>query len=189
MGYADLIDLIHKKDTDAKKHWFDTFHNRLSAIARRYAKSEEQAGQMLHPALHNTYEKLQGIKDTQDVEKTVVRLFIAECIAFIKEIRSEYYVASTVNASLQAKEKSFDLFDNGKTINLEEISAETLLGALRELVPSQRLIFNLHVIDGYSLSDAAGMLESSEFTLKSSLEKARFTLQKNIEKTLKTEGQ
>lgn len=53
------------------------------------------------------------------------------------------------------------------------------------MVPSQRLIFNLHVIDGFGLSEASALLESSEETVKSNLEKARFNFQKNIEKSFK----
>jgi RNA polymerase sigma-70 factor (ECF subfamily) len=53
------------------------------------------------------------------------------------------------------------------------------------MVPSQRLIFNLHVIDGYSLTDAAALIESSEATVKSNLEKARYNFQKNLEKSIK----
>jgi RNA polymerase sigma-70 factor (ECF subfamily) len=52
-------------------------------------------------------------------------------------------------------------------------------------VPSQRLIFNLHVIDGFSIQESAFILETSEETIKSNLEKARFNLQKNIERKLK----
>jgi DNA-directed RNA polymerase specialized sigma24 family protein len=52
-------------------------------------------------------------------------------------------------------------------------------------VPSQRLVFNLHVIDNYSLSEASELLDTSEQSVKSNLEKARFNLQKTIEKNLK----
>jgi DNA-directed RNA polymerase specialized sigma24 family protein len=52
-------------------------------------------------------------------------------------------------------------------------------------VPSQRLVFNLQVIDSYSLSEASELLDTSENSIKSNLEKARFNLQKLVEKTLK----
>ena len=52
-------------------------------------------------------------------------------------------------------------------------------------MPSQRLVFNLHIADNYSIAEAADLLESGEETVKSNLEKARYNLQKNIEKNLK----
>ncbi len=57
--------------------------------------------------------------------------------------------------------------------------------SIQTLVPSQRLVFNLHVIDNYSLSEASELLDTSEQSIKANLEKARFNLQKSIEKTLK----
>ena len=52
-------------------------------------------------------------------------------------------------------------------------------------MPSQRLAFNLQVIEGYSLSKISDLLETNEQTVKSNIEKARFNLQKTIEKNLK----
>jgi predicted DNA-binding protein YlxM (UPF0122 family) len=46
-------------------------------------------------------------------------------------------------------------------------------------------VFNLHVIDNYTLASISELLETSEQTIKSNLEKARFNLQKAIEKNLK----
>ena len=83
--------------------------------------------------------------------------------------------------------KKYDLFDTAEIIDYRQIDNEVLIRGIQQLVPSQRLIFNLHVIEGYSLAEAAAMLESSEGTLKSNLEKARFNLQKNIDKCLKAE--
>jgi RNA polymerase sigma-70 factor (ECF subfamily) len=80
--------------------------------------------------------------------------------------------------------KNYDLFTHSEILDINDIDREILLGAIQQLVPAQRLIFNLHVIDGYSLEEAATLLESSEPTVKSNLEKARFNLQKNIKNSL-----
>jgi RNA polymerase sigma-70 factor (ECF subfamily) len=77
------------------------------------------------------------------------------------------------------------LFENNDLIDFNKTDIETIIKALQILVPSQRLIFNLHVIDGFSIQESAFILETSEETIKSNLEKARFNLQKNIERKLK----
>ena len=105
-------------------------------------------------------------------------------ITYIKNIRSEYYVASTIKA-VETTDHSYDLFLDSKYIDVRNINQEVLLKSIQELVPSQRLVFNLNVIDGYTLLAMSEILETSEQTIKANLEKARFNLQKAIENNLK----
>ena len=86
---------------------------------------------------------------------------------------------------VEYKEKTYDLFLDSKFIDLKNVDQEVLLKSIQELVPSQRLVFNLHVIDNYALSEASELLDTSEQSVKSNLEKARFNLQKTIEKNIK----
>ena len=62
-----------------------------------------------------------------------------------------------------------------------------LIESLHQLVPSQRLIYNLHVVEEYDMRKAADILEASEQTVKANLEKARYNLQKNIDKNFKSQ--
>lgn len=179
MVYAELVDLIQKKDTSARQKWYETFIEKLGPVALRYAKSEEQANAMLPVALHGCYERMSELREGS--EETVLKNFITECVAFVRNIRNEYFVASTVYATSQAEPANYDLFENNERPDFNSASPEQLIGALQKLVPAQRLIFNLHIIDGYSLYEAAALLESSEQTVKSNLEKARYNLQKNLE--------
>jgi RNA polymerase sigma factor (sigma-70 family) len=188
MSAADLIFAIQKDDKAAKKQLFDTYSPRLVAIAARYTKSQAQADEALNTGFHNILNRLQQNRTVHNVnlDELIEKEFIQECISFIRTIRSEYYVSSTVYAPGETASKNYNLFENTEVINYSSIDNDILIKALQQLVPSQRLIFNLHVVDGYNLQEAALMLESSEGTVKSNLEKARYNLQKNIEKSLKT---
>ncbi len=184
---SELITLLQKKDAAAKKQVFETYYGRLAAITRRYCKSQEQADEAMSVAFHNSLQKLinQRQNKTLDLATFLEREFIQECVVFIKNIRSEYYVSSTVHATEQAN-KTYNLFENHEWIDFNHVDTAVLIKSLQQMVPSQRLVFNLHVIDGISLKEAAIILESSEETVKSNLEKARFNLQKNIENNLKS---
>jgi RNA polymerase sigma factor (sigma-70 family) len=189
MSSADLIAALQKNDKAAKKLAFDTYYGKLAAIANRYSKNQAQADEILIIAFTNCLNKLQNhrFSQTPDIDAFFEKEFILECIAFIKNIRSEYYVSSTVHATGDASSsKNYNLFENQEIIDFNNVESDVLIKALQQMVPSQRLIFNLHVIDGFNLQDASAMLESSEATVKSNLEKARFNFQKNIEKSIKT---
>jgi RNA polymerase sigma-70 factor (ECF subfamily) len=187
MSSAELIALIQSNSKTASKAAFDKYYSRLSSIASRYAKNQTQADDLFHHAFHACLNKLRWLKQPPlDLDEFVEKEFINEAISFIKSVRSEYYVSSTIYAPGENSNKNYDLFDTAEIIDYKQIDNEILIKSLQQLVPSQRLIFNLHVIDGFALTEAAAMLEASEGTVKSNLEKARFNLQKNIEKTLKS---
>lgn len=182
----ELVDLLQRNDQVARKQVFETFYGKFAAIAHRYSKNQSQAEEMLHSGLNNCLNQLQHHRQPiQSLDSFIEKAFIAECVKFIKNIRSEYYVASTVHAS-EAAPTNYDLFANNELIDFNRINNDVLIKALQQLVPSQRLIFNLHVIEGYTMEEAAALLESAEQTVKSNLERARFNLQKNIETSLKS---
>lgn len=183
MSTNDLIIALGKNDPQVKKELFEQYYELMSSMALRYAKNEAQAKEMLFEAFNTI---LQNYTDQRPAERvefgTYLRTeFLRQAIAFIKAIRSEYYVASTVTASRES-DKTFNLFDNTEMIDFNTVDTPVLVKSLQELVPSQRLVFNLYVIEGLDLRLISEMLEASEQTVKSNLEKARFNLQKNIEK-------
>ncbi len=186
MSNAEIILGLHKHDKSVKKYLFDNYYGKLFAIIIRYAKNQTQAAEIFNVGFNNCLQKLQHQKHNQQLvldtffEKEIIK----ECISFIKNIRSEYYVASTVYAT-NKENKNYDLFEVNELIDYATIDNQILIKALQQLVPSQRLIFNLHIVDGCSQEESAQLLEASEQTIKSNLEKARFNLQKNVEKCLK----
>jgi RNA polymerase sigma-70 factor (ECF subfamily) len=183
---TEFMQLLQKKDPKALKILFEDYHNKLVAISIRYSKNDSQAQQLFHFAFAQCYNLLQQERNNKslDLGAFLNEKFIEGCIQFIKSIRNEYYVSSTVYA-IEGTSTSNNLFDNDQWVDLNQVDTQILIQSLQQLVPSQRLVFNLQVIDGKSLNDAANLLESSIETVKSNLEKARYHLQKNIEKNLK----
>lgn len=183
----ELLGLIQRNDPSAARQLFEAYYGKLAAIAQRYSKNQSQAEEMLNVGFANCLALIRHHRGTQigEPDQFMEKAFIGECIHFIKNIRSEYYVASTVYAS-EAAHKNYDLFADNELIDFKRVDNDILLKSLQQLVPSQRLIFNLHIIEGYSLEEAAALIESSVQTVKSNLEKARFNLQKNIENCLKS---
>jgi RNA polymerase sigma-70 factor, ECF subfamily len=186
MSIPEIIAGLLKNDKGVKKYLFETYYGKLMGIVLRYSKSQYQANEIYSEIFYNCLYALQQQKPNQltDLDTFLQKEVIRQSIAAIKNIRSEYYMASTVYAT-NKDHKNYDLFEGAELIDYLGVDGDTLLKSLQLLVPSQRLIFNLHVVDGHSLEEASLMLEASEETVKSNLEKARFNLQKNIEKCLK----
>ena len=186
MSQAELISACLKNDKTAKKQFFETYFSKLSYISLRYSKNAAQSERIVLQGFAHVLSIIGQFKsrNTLSFDEFVTKEFISFVVKYIKNIRNEYYVASTVKA-VEYKEKTYDLFLDSKFIDLKNVDQDVLLKSIQELVPSQRLVFNLHVIDNYSLSEASELLDTSEQSMKSNLEKARFNLQKTIEKNLK----
>lgn len=186
MSEVDLVSSCLKNDEVAKKQLFDTYYPTLGYIALRYSKNKQQADVAINEGFSGVFNHLAQFKlqDKASLADFVKDIFISSVVTYIKSIRNEYYVASTVKA-VDNRDQSYDLFNDNKFVDIRKPSEGVLLKSIQELVPSQRLAFNLSVVDGYDLSELSELLETSEQTVKSNLEKARFNLQKIIEKNLK----
>lgn len=187
MSETELISACLKNDQSAKKEFFDQFYPKLAYISFRYAKNRPQSSQIVLAGFSHLYTILGDYRTQKkySLEEYVKHEFISFTVKYIKNIRNEYYVASTVKAVEQHKESTYDLFLDNQLIDFKNLNEEVLLRSIQQLVPSQRLVFNLHVIDNYTLEHISELLETSSQTIKSNLEKARFNLQKSIEKNLK----
>jgi RNA polymerase sigma-70 factor (ECF subfamily) len=186
MSQAELISACIKNDKTAKKQFFETYYSKISFISLRYCKNNAQSEQVLLQGFACVFSKLNLFKSQSSLslDEFIKNEFISFVVKHIKSIRNEYYVASTVKA-VEYKEKTYDLFLDSKFIDVKNINQDLLLKSIQALVPSQRLVFNLHVIDNYTLAQASELLDTSEQSIKSNLEKARFNLQKTIERNLK----
>lgn len=186
MTESEFILACIKNDKVAKRQFFDTYFPSLSYISLRYSKNKEQSELATQKALQFVFIKLNSFKSQTkyNLNDFVKHTFITYLVDYIKNIRNEYYVASTVKAQ-ENTNHSYDLFLDSQLIDVRTANQPTVLKSIQELVPSQRIIINMHIIDGYNLTEMSNLLETSEQTIKSNLEKGRFNLQKNIEKNLK----
>jgi RNA polymerase sigma factor (sigma-70 family) len=186
MSDPELITACVKQDKIAKKQFYETYYTILSVIALRYSKNKEQSMQIVQSGFAFLFANLYKFKPGgKSLEQWIKEEFIVFAVQFIRNIRSEYYVASTVRVT-DVPAKSYDLFVDSTLTDFKSVDFDVLIRSLNQLVPSQRLIFNLHIVEQYDLQKAAEILEASEQTVKANLEKARFNLQKNIDKNNKS---
>ena len=186
MSEPDLITACLKNDKIAKKQFYETYYTQLAVTALRYSKNKEQSTEMIQKGFAFLFSNLHKFKSSgkSTLQQWLQEEFIVFCVEFIRNIRSEYYVASTVRVT-DTPAKTYDLFVDSTLTDFKSVDFDVLIRSLQQLVPSQRLIFNLHIVEGYDLRKAAEILEASEQTVKSNLEKSKYNLQKNIDKNNK----
>ena len=112
---GDLITSIQKKEIRAYKELFDTHFPILFPISLRYSKGSKQAEEIFNYAFSNCVQKLLQQKQAKqlNLQEYFIHEFILECVAFVKSIRSEYYVSSTVNAT-ETSARTYEYQDTAK---------------------------------------------------------------------------
>jgi len=176
LGLKQLIENCKNNDTQAQSELYKLFSSKLFSVCLKYSRNTAEAEDNLQDAFLTIFEKIKQFKHKGSFEGWLKRI--------------------TVNTVLQRyrKEKVFDIItdeiaeDNDIDIEDNEVSIDYLLKIIQELPDRYRLVFNLYVLDGYSHSDIAQMLEINIGTSKSNLARARQILKKTIENYLTSQS-
>jgi RNA polymerase sigma-70 factor (ECF subfamily) len=121
------------------------------------------------------------IRNTEDLEPMLLgwmrRIIINVSIDYVKkESLMTGHTALNEDAWLEA-----DSAHDGDN----QLMYKELVGLIKKLSPAYRVVFNLHVIDGYSHQEIGRILGISPGTSKSNLSKAKAYLQKFLIKDQK----
>ena len=177
MDILELIKEAKKGSAAAQKCLFDIMSGKMMLLCRRYVKTYEDAEEILLDGFYKFFKNLSSFTYQGDgsVHAWLKKIMINECLMLLRKKNVFTIVTETAAEDVVLQEEA-----------LNNLSAKEIFDLIIQLPVGYRTVFNLHVIDGLSLEEAAALLESSEGTVKSNLEKARFALQKNIDKTLKS---
>lgn len=139
MPDSEIISACIKNDKTAKKQFYEEFYTRLAVTALRYSKSKEQSTEMVQNGFAFLFSNLHKFKPNgkQSITEWVNEEFIVFCVQFIRNIRSEYYVASTVRVT-DSPAKTYDLFVDSTLTDFKNVDFDVLIRSLHQLVPSQR---------------------------------------------------
>ncbi len=136
-------------------------------ICSRYASHREEAKEILNDAFFKVFTKLDKYQGDQSFKSWLNRILVNTAIDHYRKRRHDEQTIDLVHASHLRTEES----------PLEQLSAKELLALVQQLPPSYRMVFNLHVVEGYSHPEIAEKLGISKGTSKSNLSKARLKLQ------------
>jgi RNA polymerase sigma-70 factor (ECF subfamily) len=161
-----LVYLCKKHDARAQRELYELYKCRLMGICRRYAKSREEAQDVLQEAFIKIFTKFHQLDDYERLDSWMIRITINTAI--------NYYHVSKKNvfddiSDVQTESGDYELI-------IEKVSDEYLIQLINALPDGCRLVFNLFVIEGYSHAEIGAMLSISESTSRSQLVYAKSIL-------------
>jgi len=149
---------------------YSHFSQKMYGVCLRYARSYDEAQDILQEGFIKVFEKLDTFKWKGSLEGWIKRIMIYTAI---EKYRERIYHLSVD-----------DLNENGgyaeDNSGPENLSLAELLNLIQQLPDQYRLVFNLSVLEGMSHKEVGELIGISESTSRSNLARARVILQKWI---------
>jgi RNA polymerase sigma factor (sigma-70 family) len=180
---TDLTAIIREcaeNNARSQKLIYDRYLGFALKTAFRYVHSYDNAAHAANDAFIKIFKAFKNfeIRDVNNVEPMLMgwmkRIVINTSIDFMLR-------ESLVPEHIELPDYALNKKDGAPTGEHNMVYKE-LIGLVRKLSPAYRVVFNLHVIDGYSHPEIAKMLGISVGTSKSNLAKAKAFLQKHLVK-------
>ena len=150
---------------------FKKYSKMLFGVCIRYTKDRTAAEDILHEGFIKIFKNIASFKNKGSFEGWMRRIMVNTALEQYRKKFQLYPVSEIVE------------FENEANTNLivSELSAQDLLGLIKDLPPAYKMVFNLYAIDGYAHKEIAEILNISIGTSKSNLSRARKILQTKVE--------
>jgi RNA polymerase sigma factor (sigma-70 family) len=170
-----LIRACRQQDRLAQKQLYCQFYNYGMTLCCRYAPNMEEAKEILNDAFVKIFSKIDHYDESLSFSGWIHRIIVNTAIDFYRKHRFDEPVLDLVHAQYVDIQEDM----------LAAMSTKEIMNLVQQLTPSYRIVFNLHVVEGYAHEEIATMLQISVGTSKSNLARAKLKLQQLI---LKQQG-
>lgn len=167
-----------QQDRQCQQMLYDQYYGLCLKIAFRYVNTYEQAVEVTHDGFLKMFRNFSRF-EVRDIEKLEMLL-----IGWIRRVvinAAIDYMRREMNnhQNYPIPEHAWEHKDDGQSSDNSVLYKE-LMVMVKALPPAYRMVFNLHVVEGYSHPEIAKMLGITTGTSKSNLSKARAHLQKAL---------
>lgn len=155
---------------------YDRFSSMMYAVCLRYSTNPEDANDIMQEGFIKVFKSLDKFRSEGSFEGWIRRIFINTSIEhYRKKIKFNYVSEIPENT-----------IEDGELNALDTLAAKDIMNTINELSPGYKLVFNMHVIEGYSHKEIAEILGITEGTSKSQLARAKGVLKKILETKINT---
>ena len=170
MQEKELIKACQSNKLDAQEKVYKQYYQKMYGVCLYYSKDETEAMDHLQDGFFHLFKNIKKYSFQGSFEGWMRRIFVNLILQKYRKKKLLYATGHDVEAMEQMSYEPI----------MADITAQDLLGLIRELSPQYKLIFNLYAIEGYSHKEIAEKLNISEGTSKSNLSRARSILQQKV---------
>lgn len=162
-----------------QRKFFELFYGKMMAICMRYARSEEEAKDIVQNGFIKVFNHLDSYNFEWSLEGWIRKIMVNSALDQIRKNKHRPFSIADDQQIRQTEEPPPPLSAEEEAFLLN-IKAEEAIGAISKLPTACRTVFNLYVIEGFTHSEIAAHLGISEGTSKSNLAKAKQKLRAKL---------
>lgn len=152
-----LIAACRKGDSKAQKRLYDTYHSTLMNICIRYSKDRGEAEQLVHDSFLKIFGRLERYSNEGSFEGWVKRVCINTCLDNYKRRKTFAGMAELTTVYAQDADEFGQHYISNEVMT--KLSVDAILALVERLPDKERLVFKLHVLDGYQHQEISSMLD------------------------------
>jgi RNA polymerase sigma factor (sigma-70 family) len=173
MDDTSLVIECVKGNSRAQRMLFERFSKKMLGVCLRYAKSTEQAEDVLQDGFIKVFSKLNDFKHDGSLEGWIRRIMVNTSLDQIRKENKLLGNTSLDNVDYKLQNNAFVL---------ENLAAKDLMKMVQSMPVGYKVVFNMFAIEGYSHKEISEHLGISENTSKSQYSRARAYLRERLEK-------
>ncbi len=173
----EVIAGCRNKNRAVQEHLYKTYYSTFLKVCARYAKSMQDAEQLLNDGFLKVFTQVDNFKNAGSFAGWMHRIMINTCLDYLRGSALKEDMIMHVNA-IPAEESNISVNNEA----MEQIDFRELVNLIQELPAMTRTVFNMFVFDGYNHKEISGQLDISEGTSHWHVHQARNILQKKITK-------
>lgn len=167
---ADIINGCRNGERKMQELLYSRYSGKMYSVCLRYSGNNDDAQDLLQEGFIKIFKNLDKYRGDGSFEGWIRRIFVNTSI--------ELYRKKSV---LQKVIDPADVIVEDKDWNiLDDLAEKDIIKMIQDLSPGYKLVFNMHVIEGYSHKEIAEILGINEGTSKSQLARAKMVLKKMI---------
>lgn len=171
----EIIAGCRKKNRALQEHLYRTYYSTFLKVCARYAKSMQDAEQLLNDGFLKVFSQIDNFRNTGSFAGWMQRIMVNTCLDYLRSTALKEEMTMHVKA-IPPEETNLSVSNEG----LESIEFKELVQIIQLLPSMTRTVFNLFVFDGYNHKEISEQLEISEGTSHWHVHQARSILQKKI---------
>jgi RNA polymerase sigma factor (sigma-70 family) len=162
-----------RNNAAAQEAFYDRFSPRMLGVCYRFAKSREDAEDMLQEGFIKIFTQLNQYRNEGSLEGWIRRVIVHTCINVLKKNKKFTDTVDLIHAHG---------FHTNEDLVPSLLQAKQIVECIRSLPLGYRTVLNLYAIEGYSHKEIGEMLEIGESTSRSQYTRAKAMLEEILVK-------
>lgn len=169
----EMVKALANGNKQVLKNLYHEYSGLFFTIARRYARSSQEAEDMVQESFVQIYKKAHTFSFNGSFEGWMKRVVVNKCLTVLKKKR--------LDMSDSLEEEIHEQRAVQESWAVERMSAEAIIESMAELPEGARVVLNLYVLDGFSHKEISERLGITESASRSQLTKARARLKEILQ--------